>query len=159
MENIPRNKILNVLLADDDMDDRYFFGKAIIKIPFETAFTTVSNGEQLMEYLNANSANLPEVLFLDLNMPRKNGFECLDEIKSDRKMSAIPVIIYSTSYIDTVADMLYQKGAHYYIQKDTSDLAKLLEYTFTLLENNQYQRPPREEFIINFAQIHNQGSD
>lgn len=140
-------------MADDDMDDRYFFGKALKEIPFETVLTTVSNGEQLMEYLDANAANLPDVLFLDLNMPRKNGFECIEAIKSDRKMSTIPVIIYSTSYIDTTADLLYQKDAHYYIQKDTSDLAKLLEYTITLLENNQYQRPTREEFVIDFAQV------
>jgi len=153
-----KKDILNILLADDDMDDRYFFGKALGEIPFETALTTVSNGEQLMAFLNANAAKLPDVLFLDLNMPRKNGFECLDEIKSDRILSTIPVVIYSTSLIQTVADLLYQRGAHYYIQKDTSDLTKLLEYTFTLLESNDYQRPAREEFIIDFAQIQNQRS-
>jgi CheY-like chemotaxis protein len=158
MENIPKKAILNILLADDDMDDRYFFGKALAEIPFETAFTTVPNGEQLMQYLNADSTILPDVLFLDLNMPRKNGFESLDEIKSDRKMSTIPIIIYSTSLITSVADLLYQKGAHYYIRKDTSDLVKLLEYVLTLMKNNEYQRPQREEFVINFAQIQNQGS-
>ena len=93
MENLSKKEMLNILLADDDMDDRYFFEKALQEIPLETALTKVSNGEQLMGYLHENTARLPDILFLDLNMPGKNGFECLDQIKSDKKLGTIPVII------------------------------------------------------------------
>jgi CheY-like chemotaxis protein len=144
---------VHILLADDDVDDRYFFDKALGELSIKTVLTTVSNGEQLIDFLHSNSGRLPDVLFLDLNMPRKNGFECLDLIKSNQYIESLPVIIYSTSLLMAVADELYKKGAHYYFQKDTSDLTKLLEYILTLLENNNYRRPQREEFIIDFAAI------
>jgi CheY-like chemotaxis protein len=149
----PKKSPIKILLADDDMDDRFFFHEAVSEASFSAVLTTVSNGEQLIDYMIANTDELPDILFLDLNMPRKNGFESLDEIKSDKKLSTVPVIVYSTSLINTVADRLYQKGAHYYIRKDTSDLAKLLEYIFTLLENKKYQRPQRDEFVIDFAKM------
>ncbi len=84
-------------------------------------------------------------------MPRKNGFECLEEIKSDKKISRLPVIIYSTSLNDIVADVLYQKGAHYYIQKNVSDLSKDLQFMFDLLEKMEYKRPLRADFVIDFV--------
>ncbi len=62
---------LSILLADDDSDDRYLFYKALKEIPIATEFRTVTNGDELMDFLYKNAANLPDVLFLDLSMPRK----------------------------------------------------------------------------------------
>src|ERR1035437_9950108 len=66
-------KQVNVLLADDDIDDCNFFTQALKALPLSTHITTVHNGESLMNYLADNSENLPHVLFLDINMPRKSG--------------------------------------------------------------------------------------
>jgi len=148
-----KKSLIEILLADDDMDDRFFFEKALSQLPLRAKLTTVSNGEQLMDYLKANSSHPPDVLFLDLNMPRKNGFECIKEIKANLITSTIPIIIYSTSLGKLIADELYQAGAHYYFQKSSSDLPRVMEHIFTLLENNGYQRPRREEFIVDFAQM------
>ena len=81
---------LNFLLADDDTDDRYFFGKALKELSIPSTLTTVEDGEKLMDYLSENSKQLPDVLFLDLNMPCKNGAECLTEIKNDQQLKHLP---------------------------------------------------------------------
>ena len=64
---------INVLLADDDIDDISFFDKALKELAVSTHLTTVNDGDQLMNYLSENLEHLPDILFLDLNMPRKNG--------------------------------------------------------------------------------------
>src|SRR5688572_30611735 len=127
-------KPLNVLLADDDKDDRFFFKKALDSLDMPHHFAAMEDGEKLMTHLKKNSKTLPDVLFLDLNMPRKNGTECLSEIKLNPKLKALPVIIYSTSLHKQIADALYKNGAHYYIQKNELDkLIKVLTIVFDLL--------------------------
>ena len=114
---------LNILLADDDMDDRFFFDKALKEIPIASQLSTVNNGEQLMEYLIENSGQLPDVLFLDLSMPRKTGFECLAEIKENEKLKELTVIMFTTSFTRgfdlevNLRNTLIRMGAHDYIRK------------------------------------------
>lgn len=130
----PQHAPLTVLLADDDMDDRIFFEKAIKEIPIATKLTIVYGGEELMDYLNKNSDSLPDVLFLDLAMPRKTGYECLDEIKENEKFRNIYVVIFSTSYTSGIdfeqglKDTLFKIGADNYIRKpgDFADLKKAI---------------------------------
>src|SRR4051812_8134138 len=110
-------ELLHLLLADDDHDDRYFFDEARKVSTIVSDLQIVEDGEKLMTYLNKDTTHLPDVLFLDLNMPRKNGAECLHEIKSNNALKHLPVIIYSTSLNEDVADLLYKEGAHYYVQK------------------------------------------
>lgn len=86
-----------MLLADDDEDDCLFFKDAIEELPVNASLQTVNDGEQLMRMLNTKSMSLPDILFLDLNMPRKTGYECLSEIKLSEKLKTLPVVIYSTS--------------------------------------------------------------
>lgn len=150
-----QNTPLNILLADDDSNDRFFFDLALKKISIATKLKTVIDGEKLMEYLSKNSEHLPDVLFLDLNMPRINGNECLNKIKSNPKLRHLPVIIYSTSLIDTIADVLYNNGAHYYLRKrDLDELAEILQSIFTLMIENKFARPARKEFILNGVLAH-----
>lgn len=140
---------LQILLADDDPDDRFFFDLVLKDLPIPTQLITVEDGVQLMDYLIKHSARLPDVLFLDLNMPRKNGSECLTEIKGNTKLKDLPVIIYSTSLHEDVADILYKKGAHYYIRKtDMLELKKILNYTLQLMLKDNFTRPKRDKFIL-----------
>jgi len=113
----------NILLADDDTDDCYLFEKALKEIPIATHLTTVSNGEELMDYLLENSINPPDVLFLDLSMPRKTGHECLIEIKANKKLEAIPIIVFTTSIPSNIgvevklSNTLMKFGALDYVRK------------------------------------------
>lgn len=144
---------IHVLLADDDHDDQFFFRKAIEALPFQTQLTVVEDGQKLMAYLLSNSTKLPNVLFLDYNMPRKNGFECLLAIKINPKLQALPVIIYSTYVHEDLADMLYENGAYFYIRKtETSELKKILNMILTQITENRLVRQPREKFIFTFLE-------
>jgi CheY-like chemotaxis protein len=112
------NKIhQNLLLADDDIDDCIFFEDALNELHVSATLSTVNDGVQLISYLFAKTNSLPDVIFLDLNMPKKSGFECLAEIKKNDILMSIPVIIFSTSLDLNVVDKLYQMGAHRYIRK------------------------------------------
>ena len=125
-------KILKILLADDDHDDRYFFEKSLNEIPIATELTIVNDGEMLMKYLSNKTNNLPDVLFLDLNMPRKNGFECICEIKEDERLQNMHVIMFSTSfpqdpdYEEGMINTLMNIGATHLIRKaaNIEDLKK-----------------------------------
>src|ERR1035437_7067184 len=131
---------LNILLADDDTDDRLLFAKALNEISIATHLTTVHDGEQLMNYLSENSDNLPHVLFLDLNMPRKNGFECLCEINENEKLKDLSVIILSTSYPQDksyelgMISNLFKLGARVYIRKpsDFAQLKQTIQYALPM---------------------------
>jgi CheY-like chemotaxis protein len=141
---------LKIMLADDDRDDRFFFDKALKVISIPTTLATVEDGAMLMNYLHTNTNNLPDVLFLDLNMPKMNGSECLTEIKQSETLKHIPVIIYSTSYHEDVADVLYNHGAHYYIRKtDLTEIEKILKQVLTLLMKKVFERPSKKDFVLN----------
>jgi CheY-like chemotaxis protein len=152
MDSKHKKESFHILLADDDKDDRFFFEKALKTLPMPIRLSTAEDGKKLMEYLSKHSRKLPDVLFLDLNMPRKNGAECLSEIKDNPKLKHLPVIIYSTSLHEDVANVLYEKGAHYYIRKtDLYELEKILFRVISLLTEKNFDRPSRTEFIVNMV--------
>jgi len=117
---------MNILLADDDQEDRYFFDRALKEIQISTKLTTVTDGVKLMNYLSENSENLPDVLFLDINMPRKNGFDCLSEIKHNKKLQDLQVVMFSTTNSQDAITMLLKGGAQVYIHKP-NDFKQLIE--------------------------------
>ena len=143
-------KKLNILLADDDTDDCLFFKKALEEFPLSTPLTAVHDGEQLMQLLTNETNELPHVIFLDLNMPRKNGFECLLEIKLSEKLKHLPVIIFSTSFEQEVVDLLYKNGAQYFIRKPSefSQYKKIILYTLKLLTQEDISQPIKENFVL-----------
>lgn len=114
---------LHILLADDDIDDYLFFTKALKEIDINTKLTRVLDGEQLMKYLFDNAENLPDILFLDLSMPRKTGIECLAEIEINRLTIDLPVIVLTTSFTQgnhveqNLKNLLLKMGAEKFIRK------------------------------------------
>jgi CheY-like chemotaxis protein len=143
-------KPLNILLADDDMDDCIFFKEALDELLIKTNLTTVHDGEQLMIYLSETSRELIDVLFLDINMPRKNGFECLAEIKQNKNLKDLPVIIFSTSFEQEVVNSLYESGAHYFIRKPSefAQFKKIIYHTLLLIVQGSISQPKRENFVL-----------
>ena len=149
-ESYAKLPFINLLLADDDADDQLLFEEALRELPIQYTFKSVSNGAQLMEFLQSNTSQLPNVLFLDLNMPLKNGFECLTEIRLNENFKSVIVVIYSTSLVGDVVNLLYEKGAQYYVRKpgDFSELKKIIHTALLLAMDAPYERPPKENFVI-----------
>jgi CheY-like chemotaxis protein len=143
--------IIHVLLADDDEDDRLFFKEAFEEIKIKTKVTVVKDGVELMNHLAVNGHPRPHILFLDLNMPRKNGLECLIEIRNTDYLKDIPIAIYSTSSSEEDIENTFIKGANVYIKKpsDFTDLKRVLEEVITI--NWQYHTSGlnREIYLLN----------
>ena len=141
MKTNQKNTVINILLADDDKDDRLFFENALKEITIPTQLKTVNDGEELMDYLDKNQEHLPDILFLDLSMPRKTGYECLTEIKENIKLKDIHVVVFSTSYTRdkvyelNLANRLFEIGAQNYIRKpgDFKQLRNIIELSLTKL--------------------------
>lgn len=118
------NEQLNILLADDDADDRLFFKEAMEEIHIETMVSIVNDGIELLDYLNHSNNYLPDIIFLDINMPGKNGLECLRELREDGRYNQIMIVIYSTSGAESDMKEAYQCGANVYLKK-AGDFAEL----------------------------------
>ncbi len=144
------NKPLNIILAEDDEDDRFFFKEAIDKVKIKTDLTMVNDGVELMEYLNNSENGKPHVVFLDLNMPRKGGIECLEEIRSNKEYNDMTIAIYSTSASDNDIEETFVKGANIYIRKpnDFKVLQKVISEVLSI--NWQYHTSGlnKEHFVL-----------
>ena len=152
MENLHTrtfNAVTNILLADDDTDDCLLFKEALKGLNVSTELTVVYNGEQVMDHLH-NTAELPHIIFLDLNMPRKNGMACLHEIKNDKKLKSIPVITLSTSFEQSVVSLLYKDGAQFYIRKpnEFDKLKELISLALKLTLADAPADKTTENFIL-----------
>lgn len=129
---------IRVILADDDEDDRLFFTDAFEELKITTKVSTFNDGVYLMEHLNSADIILPEILFLDLNMPRKSGMDCLKEIRANDRFKDIAIAIYSTSSSEEDVENTFVLGANIYIKKpnDFKKLKKVLSEIVTI--NWQY---------------------
>lgn len=112
-------KINNVLLAEDDEDDVYLFTTVLAELNQDILVTVTTDGNLLMAFLN-QATTLPEMIFLDLNMPYKNGFECLSEIRGNEKWNSIKIFVLSTSTQPQHIEDSYKGGADLYLAKPTS---------------------------------------
>lgn len=144
------SKYLNILLADDDLEDRNFFKNALDALPRKTKLKTVNDGEQLMEYLSKNVENLPDVLFLDINMPRKNGLECLAEIKKNDFLKDLPVVVFSTSKSNDIVKLVFKLGSHVYVSKpnDIGQLKQIILNALPIAIEHTFSKGPLK-YILN----------
>lgn len=128
---------LKLMLADDDDDDCFFFREALNELSIPVQLTILPNGEELMEHLFDLSRPLPDLLFLDLNMPRKGGFECVVEIKRQPRLVHIPVVILSTWFENEMANRLYEVGVKSCLLKPTNyvELKQAIRQALTLIKS------------------------
>src|SRR5258705_11979617 len=88
---------VKILLAEDDEDDRELFKAALKEVKPEVKVEMVDDGQKLMSYLTSTDEAHPDIIFLDINMPCKDGIQCLKEIRGNKKLDDVPVIMFSTS--------------------------------------------------------------
>ena len=105
-----------ILLVDDDADDQLFFVDAINELNSKLECGIANNGVEALQYLQ-NTPLLPSLIFLDLNMPLMNGFECLNQLKQIDKLKEIPVIIFTTSNHAADIDLTLSMGAKMFLTK------------------------------------------
>ncbi len=141
---------LQILLADDDENDRLLFTDAFSELKTKTIVQTVNNGIELMKWLNEKDTRFPHLIFLDLNMPIKNGLQCLKEIRSNETLKNISVAIYSTSNNQKDIEETFSNGANVYITKpsDFNTLKQILEKAVMIAYLYQQGDMRRENFLL-----------
>jgi len=105
------------LIVDDDNDDCEFFREALSDVAPNIDFDVANNGEEALIKLRNDLIKIPDVIFLDLNMPRMDGKTCLKELKKDNILKEIPVVIYTTSSNQDDIDETKALGAFYFLTK------------------------------------------
>ena len=90
-------KFIRFFLVDDDMDDILIFREVLQDVNPTIDFRSAADGHEALSILRTKNNDLPDVIFLDLNMPQKNGYECLEEIRNNKTLQDIPVVVFSTS--------------------------------------------------------------
>jgi CheY-like chemotaxis protein len=105
------------LLVDDDPEDTLLFQEILNEVDSRIGFESAPNGKKALEILRNRTAKLPNVIFLDLNMPLMNGKECLAELKHDPVLKDIPVIIYTTSAHSRDIEETLMAGAVCFVTK------------------------------------------
>jgi CheY-like chemotaxis protein len=138
-----------IFLAEDDPDEREIFLEAIGDILPSASVQTADDGRDLMKLLLLKETKIPDVIFLDLNMPCKNGFECLDEIRKHEVLKAVPVIIYSGSSNPASVASSFELGATFYLPKPNS----LLQLKSTMIkvfamDLRELGVPTKEKFVL-----------
>ncbi|MGN6569620.1 MAG: response regulator [Flavipsychrobacter sp.] len=112
-------KKISIFYADDDLDDTFLFKNALKELGVNCELQIYTSGIDLISNLK-EVAQHPHIIFLDINMPLKNGLECLGEIKNCEQLGNIAVVIISTSSSDTFKEKAINLGAFDYIQKPSS---------------------------------------
>jgi CheY-like chemotaxis protein len=126
------NRRMTVFFADDDLDDQHFFRKALSRIDESIELITANNGEEAINILFKNMKHPPDFIFLDVNMPRMSGVQCLHEIRKRENFNRTPVILYSTSFQNKDNQDSKLKGAQDFFRKPTS-LSDLIIYLRSML--------------------------
>lgn len=129
------NQRRQIILVDDDEEDRQIFTSALEDLNLNAEIGQFNNGVDLMAYLLDSSKQLPDLIFLDLNMPLMNGEECLSDIRNEAGLNKIPIIIYSGYYDSFKMEILKKKGAdHYFLKPSTfSELKRLIKESISSL--------------------------
>jgi CheY-like chemotaxis protein len=138
----------HVLLAEDDNEDYYIFSVAIQQVPLTVLLTRAENGELLMKLLDEK---VPDILFLDMLMPCKDGQQCLREIRANKKYDALPIIVYSSLDDLRTIEFCYREGSNLYAIKPSSfdELKTILERILTIDWKKVMYFPTFSDFVLN----------
>jgi CheY-like chemotaxis protein len=137
-----------ILLADDDSDDRELFEDALNIVAEGLILKTAENGIEALQLLDQFS-EMPDLIFLDMNMPLMNGYDCLKTIKTNEQTRHIPVIIFSTSVQEETVNAVYNSGASLYAVKPNSFAGlKELQKKILSLDWGKPFYAPKEHFIF-----------
>ena len=146
---------VKVVLADDDKDDQEVFQDALNEAKIPADLTVVDNGQELIKHLKDPIEPNPDIIFLDINMPVKNGKEVLAEIKRDEILKDIPTVMLSTSDNPKDVEDTFNTGASLYVRKPFSfkSLILLIRKIFMLKWAGALIKPLRKTFFMSEKDI------
>lgn len=146
VQNFPKH----IFLADDDIDDRTLFADMVNEISEATTLTQFENGHQLTTFLDNILNPIPDMILLDLNMPVKDGFECLREIRSHhRNLSDLSVVVLTTSSDPYTMRQVFDLGATYYAVKPRKYTAmKSMVHEFMSIDWQSSRLNAESSFLI-----------
>jgi CheY-like chemotaxis protein len=136
-----------IFLVDDDEDDQLFFTDALKEIDPDIQCSVARNGKDAIKILQELN-QLPDVIFLDLNMPFMNGFECLKVLKTEIKLSQIPIVIFTTSNDPRDVQLTHRLGAEVFLSKpnDFNQLKLKLEHILKI--NFDFYTPEISQYSL-----------
>ncbi len=147
MPEIDRDRGKVLLYADHNADDRVLVKEGLARAFPDVTLVSVADGQALMEYLQSVSqpnyrgpGPVPDAIMLELNMPKKNGFEALAEIRAMGTLGHVPVVVFSTSNNEKDMDDAFQLGASAFIRKPRSS-EELMAALRSVIENGSHAEP------------------
>lgn len=145
---INKHDPIEILLAEDDADDRLFFEEALSQIPVCTSLTVVNDGTEVINYIRNHESTLPHIIFLDLNMPKMKGIDCLEQIRKIESLKDTPCVIITTSTSPNDIKDSYKLGANLYFAKPVGMLALVRMIDKALRLNWKHFFPPFEDSFL-----------
>jgi CheY-like chemotaxis protein len=144
MEN---SGVRDLVLAEDDLDDLLIFELALDKLAFQGELRHAEDGDKLFSLL---AHQTPDIIFLDINMPCKDGISCISEIRRNPEFNNVPVIMYTALRRKEYIEDCYSTGANFYLIKADSiaALAKKLGVILSIDWKTFMYFPPESEFVI-----------
>ena len=145
-------KQFKVFLVDDDEDDRFLFREAAEELDLNMKLNMFNSAFEFTTYLEKAVAEIPNLLFLDLNMPVMNGIDCLKYLNEHSILNKMFVAIYSTSNHPKYVEEAYLNGANLYIKKPTNfqGVVSVIDKTVNICRDNGNLRLEKKNFLLNF---------
>lgn len=143
------DKIL-IFLVDDDDYDCEVFGDALKEFYTNHTLIVFKNGNSVVSHLKILENELPDLIFLDLNMPKMTGVQCLKEIRKENHLQKISIAIYTTSATDIDMESTFTAGANIFITKPTQfpELVKILKHVFDINWQYRISGLDRDNYLI-----------
>ncbi|WP_293892717.1 response regulator [Flavobacterium sp.] len=141
----------NIFLVDDDAEDRELFSEALSQVDESARLTEISSCFTLMETLDNPEIPKPDIIFLDMDMPKFSGLECLKKLKASNKIQNLKIVVLSTYSHPQYVDEAYKNGASCYYVKP-SRFPKLKEVISDALQGNWKKRiKNKRNFVVNYS--------
>lgn len=137
----------DILIAEDDKDDVEIFEIALKEMGISYTLRHADNGDKLFVLLKDR---IPYILFLDINMPCKDGVACILEIRKHREYDNLPIIVYTANVYQKIIEGCFRNGANLYISKTYTftSLKEKLQKVFAFDWENYMHYPPMEQFVV-----------
>ena len=143
-----RHAYEDVLVADDDIDDFEVLRLAINEVGAGIKVSHAENGDILLELIDES---IPDLLFLDIHMPCRDGKNCIREIRSKNKFDQLPIIVYTGNQDSNLINFFYRYRANYFVYKPNNfdELIDVVRKVFGTKKETMLEFTAQDEFVLN----------